>query len=273
MNRWNCIAVAALVVIAPAWADAPGKKVPFEIIKSKHIVVNVMVNGKGPYRLIFDTGAPTTLINNKVAKEAGLIDNKTKKPPIALFGTMGQFFAKSMELGDAKAENVAVTVADHPTVEAISKLFGPIEGIVGYSFFGNFHMTIDYQAQELTFAPGKHKVEDVMQAMMNTIMGKMNDRQKTVVLSAPALWGFHADKDGSDDEAGLVVRSVAKGGAAEAAGLQVNDRVLTIDGRWTDSVSELYDVVSRIKAGASVLVGVQRGSQELKLKLAPRAGY
>ena len=34
------------------------------------MVVNVKINGKGPYRLIFDTGAPFTLINNKIAKEA-----------------------------------------------------------------------------------------------------------------------------------------------------------------------------------------------------------
>ena len=39
--------------------DGPSAKpivVHFELLPTKHIVVNVKVNGKGPYRLIFDTG-------------------------------------------------------------------------------------------------------------------------------------------------------------------------------------------------------------------------
>lgn len=48
-------------------------KVPFEILKTGHIVVSVKVNEKGPYRLLFDTGAPVTLISSKVATEAKVI--------------------------------------------------------------------------------------------------------------------------------------------------------------------------------------------------------
>src|SRR5262249_457786 len=42
--------------------------VPFELLKTQHMVVEAKINGKGPYRLIFDTGAPVNLLNNKVAK-------------------------------------------------------------------------------------------------------------------------------------------------------------------------------------------------------------
>src|SRR5207244_3719890 len=62
--------------------------VPFEVLPSGHITVQVKVNGKGPYKLIFDTGAPITLMNNKVAKEAGLLKGVTR-PLISLFGAMG----------------------------------------------------------------------------------------------------------------------------------------------------------------------------------------
>ena len=42
---------------------SPAKKfsVPFELIKTQHMVVSIKVNGKGPYRLVFDTGAPDSL--------------------------------------------------------------------------------------------------------------------------------------------------------------------------------------------------------------------
>ena len=44
-------------------------------------------------------------------------------------------------------------VMDHPTVEAISKTVGPIDGIVGFPFFARYRMTLDYQAKKLTFVP------------------------------------------------------------------------------------------------------------------------
>ena len=53
---------------------AEPKKVKFDTLKTQHIVVEAKLNGKGPFRLIFDTGAPLMLINNKLAKEAGVID-------------------------------------------------------------------------------------------------------------------------------------------------------------------------------------------------------
>ena len=45
--------------------------VPFELLPSGHMTVMVKVNGKGPYRLIFDTGAPITLLNNKRGQGSG----------------------------------------------------------------------------------------------------------------------------------------------------------------------------------------------------------
>src|SRR5207248_8221 len=110
--------------------EAPAAKpvtVAFDLLKTGHMTVMVKVNGKGPYRLIFDTGAPITLLNNKIAREAGLL--KGMPPPLfSLFGSVGDVKVKSLEVGvgGQKAEDVAAVVMDHPTVEAISKAFGPI---------------------------------------------------------------------------------------------------------------------------------------------------
>ena len=55
--------------------DAPKPEtVKFDLVTSGHFIVKVKLNGHGPYNLIFDTGAPTSLITPKVAKEAGLTD-------------------------------------------------------------------------------------------------------------------------------------------------------------------------------------------------------
>src|SRR6266852_9448449 len=116
------LAVALVVVPVTAAAPVPGKMnkpvvVPFGILKTGHMTVMVKINGKGPYKLIFDTGAPITLLNNKVARESGLLKG-VKKPLFTFFGSMGDVKVKEIEVGGQKAENVVAVVMDHPTVEA-----------------------------------------------------------------------------------------------------------------------------------------------------------
>ena len=65
-------AIHLLCVIAAAPAPEKTTVVPFELLRSGHMAVQVKVNGQGPYRLIFDTGAPVTLLNNKIARAAGI---------------------------------------------------------------------------------------------------------------------------------------------------------------------------------------------------------
>src|SRR5476651_1685962 len=140
-----CAAVFFLPTLIHAQGEAksePAKKivVPFELIKTQHMVVNVKINGKGPYRLIFDTGAPDSLVSNKVYKEAGLVATGGGLP---IFGSRGNASIKEFEIGDLKAENVSAMVIDHPTVTAISGFVGPIEGIIGFTFYARYSMSID----------------------------------------------------------------------------------------------------------------------------------
>ncbi len=247
--------------------------VPFELLPTGHMTVMVKVNGKGPYKLIFDTGAPVTLLNNKVANEAGLLKG-VKKPPFALFGSMGEVKVGELQVGGQKAENVSAVVMDHPTVEAISKAMskaglGGIEGIVGFPFFARFTMTLDYQARTLTFVPNGFKPPDVMQAMMAAMVRAGN--QEPQVLSPAAQWGFQAT-EGNGEEPGVPIQSVLANSPAAAAGLKAGDRLLTVDGRWTDTLRDLYTTASHIKAGSTVPVTVKRDGKELTLKVKPAAG-
>src|SRR5205085_418034 len=101
-------------------ADDKPIVVPFELLKSRHMAIQVKINGKGPYRLIFDTGAPTNLLNNKIAKEAGLLA-KEDKPAMPLFATMGAKTIKKLEIGELVVEGMPTMVMDHPTVAAIAE--------------------------------------------------------------------------------------------------------------------------------------------------------
>ncbi len=260
---------------APAVADTPDPapvKVPFQLLRSQHMTVMVKVNGKGPYRLIFDTGAPVILLTNKLARDAGVFSKSQKTPPFAFFGSAGQFKIKSLELGGLKAENLSAIVMDHPTVAAMAKVLGPIEGIVGFSFFARYRMTIDYQAKELTFVPTNFQPPDLLARVTAMLLGAKQPAAKQLV--APAgQWGFRVGKDKSDENAGVVVEEVYADSPAARAGLQKGDRLLTLDSRWTDSVLDCYTAASHVRPGSTARLTVQRGGKETELTVHVQAGF
>ena len=270
------VCLVALFGALPLRAEDTAKNkpvvVPFELLKTKHIAVMVKVNGKGPYRLIFDTGAPVTLLDTKVGTESGLI-KKGKKPIFNLFNAAGQVKIDKLEVGDLAAEKIAAVVMDHPTVDAISKALGPIDGIVGLPFFGRYKMTIDYQKKELSFVPNGHEPPDAMEAMMATVMALMTrDKPPTKVLSAPSQWGLVIAKDDDDGEPGVTIKEVMPNGAAAKAGLKANDRLLTLDDRWTDSVADCYAAAGTVKPGGAVKLTIKRGGKEMELSITPAPG-
>jgi len=252
--------------------DGSAKKpvvVPFELLKTQHMTIQVKINGKGPYRLIFDTGAPVTLINNKVAKEAGVFPKDFRPPFFAFFGSMGQFKIKSLGVGDLKLENVDTMVMDHPTVAAISNALGPIEGIVGFNFFAKYSMTLDYQAKTMTFVPSTFQPPDMMENLMKILMAGNTTRK---VLAPAGLLGLKVSKDQGDAEPGVTVKTVFVGSPAAAAGIKAGDRMLTLDNRWTDTPSDCYAAASKVIPGTPVRARIVRDGKEVELKVELRPG-
>jgi membrane-associated protease RseP (regulator of RpoE activity) len=268
--RIASLVIAAFLVLPSARAEDPLKPVviPFELLKTGHMTVKVKVNDKGPYTLIFDTGAPINLFNNKIAKDADLLKG-VAKPPIAIFGSMGEVKVKMLEIGALKAEDLPGVVMDHPTVEAISKALGPIDGIIGFPFFARYKMTLDYQAKTMTLVPSGFKPPDVMKSMM---LALMTSDQGPRVLSPSAQWGIVPHKDAGDDDAGVTIKAVVPDSAAAKAGLKTGDRLLTLDGRWTDTLPDLYTAVSHVKAGTTATVVIKRDGKEMKLQVKPVSG-
>jgi hypothetical protein len=271
-------AVLALALVAPSLPAAGEKKpakavtVPFELLKSGHMAVQVKVNGKGPFKLIFDTGAPMSLVNNKLAREAGMLKGMPK-PLFTFFGSMGEAKIKTLDVGGAKEHDVPAIVMDHPTVEQISRALGTeISGLVGFPFFARFKMTIDYKAKTMTLVPSGYKPPDVMKAMNAALTGILFAGPQKKALAPEAQWGIAAGKEAGDDKDGVDVKDVVPGSAADRAGLKRGDRLLTLDGRWTDSLADLYDAAGYVKGGTTVKVRIQRGGKEMDLEVTPAKG-
>jgi len=276
--RTFVLTCALAALLAPA-ARADGKKmaakpvvVPFEMLDSGHMGVKVKVNGKGPYLLIFDTGAPISLVSTKLAKGSGL-DKGMAKSPLPFLPAIGDAKIKTLEVGGAKAEDVPAIVMDHPTVAAIAKHLGKdIQGIVGFPFFARFKMTLDYKAKTMTLAPSGYRPPDVMKAMNALMMSAIFGTQTAKVISPKAQWGLVASKEEGDEDDGVDVKAVVAGSAADKAGLKRGDRLLTLDGRWTDSLSDLHEAAGFVKPGTTVVVRVKRGGKEMDLKVTPAKG-
>jgi hypothetical protein len=258
----------------PAKAEPAEKPivVPFELLASRHMAIQVMINGKGPYRVIFDTGAPTNLINNKIAKAAGVV-GKNDTGGFMFGASMGAKTIKTFEIGAVKLSGMPTMVMDHPTVAAIAEAVGPVEGLIGYPFFARYKMTIDYQKKEMTLTPNGHEPGDAMQGLMNKLMsGSSGKKQEPTVLAPAGVWGFTVGKSKEDESAGVVVTEVLQGGAAATGGLWIGDRLLTLDGRWTDSVADTFLAAGTIKPGKQAVLVVKRDGKEIKLIVTPAKG-
>jgi hypothetical protein len=264
-------ATLVLLSVLPVRADEVSPRpvaVPFELLTTRHMAVQIKINGKGPYRVIFDTGAPVLLINNRIAKESGVLPKKFEPPPIQLFGTAGEFKIKTLQLGDLKAKDVPAIVMDHPTLELAAKVLGPLDGIVGFPFFARYRMTIDYQAKEMTFVSNGFKPPEVMEAMM----ARMFSGETRTVVDPAAQWGLVVHKERGDEEPGVTIKMVVSGSAAAEAGLRTGDRLLTLDGRWTDSVTDCYAAARHVKPGTAARVTLKRAGEELERTVTPRSG-
>jgi hypothetical protein len=267
-----------LLLLLPLAASRPSARpqaaepvtVPFERLKTGHMVVSVKLNGKGPYRVLFDTGAPVTVIGTNIARESGVLAKDAKQPAFGLFGVMGQHPIRVLELGGLKAEKVPAIVLDHPAVAALAKNDGPLDGILGYPFFARYRMTLDYQAKTLTFRPGDYEPEDILESLTKTLASGKKPAPR--IVAPAALWGFTAGKKVDDDAAGVTVEKVLDGTPAASSGLEAGDRLLTLDGRWTDSVADVYIATAAVKPGTAVTALVLRKGKEQKLTITPKSG-
>jgi membrane-associated protease RseP (regulator of RpoE activity) len=248
----------ALLFVALLLQDKKAEQVDLEVLKSKHVAVQVKVNGKGPFRLIFDTGAPVTLVSNRLAKAAEL------KSSGGFMGMGATATADTFEVGSVKAEKIALTVMDHPTVKILEAACGELDGIVGMNFFGRYNTVIDYQAAKLTFTPSDHRPVDVMQKLQSKLMGGRG-KEKQVTPRSVVLGLTLGDEEPS-------VQAVAPGSAAAEAGLKPGDKITLYDGRWVTTSADVFEIATLVPAGEAVPMKVIREGKEIEVTIKARKG-
>jgi len=252
-----------------AKADKPAR-VSFSMLPSNHMLVRAMLNGKGPYRLIFDLGAPITLLSNRAAESSGTV--KDDAPRSFLFSMRGEAEVAEMRVGELTAKKLPVVVFDHPALKVLGEILGqPVDGIIGFTFFARYKTTIDYQINEMTFQPVDFEVRDLMRELPDRLAGPKTVRR--TVTAPGGLWGIRLGPvEGGVSSPGTPIAEVLGDSPAQAAGLKAGDVLTTIDGRWTTSPGDVYEAAAAVPAGRSVPVGVLRDGQERVIELRPADG-
>ena len=70
----------------------------------------------------------------------------------------------------------------------------------------------------------------------------------------------------------MTIKQVLPASAAARAGLKAGDRLLTLDDRWTDSVSDCYAATTDVKPGTAISIKIRRDKNELELIVTPQLG-
>jgi hypothetical protein len=116
--------------------------VPFELWRN-HIYISAWINGRGPFRFIFDSGAGGTAINRKLVNDMGLARLGTSE-------ARGVGGADSSEVYQIDTVNVAGILLmgfpgssiDFTQLESVAET--RIDGIIGYDLLNRFAITVNY---------------------------------------------------------------------------------------------------------------------------------
>ena len=267
-----CGVLGFVVLGAADRAEKGSGRVPFEMLDSNHMAVNVKINGKGPYRLIFDVGAPVTLVGTRAAESSGLIKKGQAKSfflPVPIEAKVN-----ALGVGDLTAKDVPVIVMDHPVLKALGGFFSrPLDGILGFTFFARYRMTIDYQAREMSFEPVDYEIKDLMKTLPERLAGPKDGKE--IILAPGGLWGLTLEGAAGNSKpgSGVTVAKVSPGSPADAAGLKPGDILTTLDGRWTTTVADAYAAAAGVEPGKAVEVVVVRDGKDVTLTVAPKPGF
>jgi len=124
-------------------------------LHENHVYLDVMLNGKGPYHFIFDTGG-SNVVDAAVAKEIGAFGTGNAQGSGVGSQTESLSFANvaKLQVGDAVLTNQLFAVA--PTRQGFGVSAGrPVDGLIGWEVLARYITTFDYTNRQVTLSmPG-----------------------------------------------------------------------------------------------------------------------
>jgi hypothetical protein len=232
----RCWLAVALLCCAPAVVPAQQTHtVKFRISSTGHQIVQGTVNGKGPYEMVFDTGANSTALNP------------------AVFGPGGNIV---LALGELKC-NLTVRGHEHSQLKSMKQLrpdMANVEALLGVDFYARYRVTIDYQKREMTFRPNGFDPGDTFGKFVARAQGARYEKNPPP--RAIALGLLVADPP--QGARGARVTAVLGNSAAERAGFKTGDSIVGIEQWWVEDAQDLYAHAPLFNPNTTLKFHIQR---------------
>lgn len=148
----RAIIAAIIVWLAGALganAQAPLAVVPYKVTSEGSIAIDVMVEGKGPYLFILDTGATLSLVFENFARAAN--PPRAEGPSLRILSISGARLFEPYLIGELKAgvvlarAHAGVVLPDWDAPRATPA------GIIGLDILENFAVAVDHAAKTIAF--------------------------------------------------------------------------------------------------------------------------
>lgn len=122
-----------------------------------HVYVDVMLNGKGPFHFILDTGG-ANVIDPSVVKELGVVSGGSSQVTGVGSVSSESSFAvvKRLQIGNALITHQVFIVL--PIARSLGMAHGmPMDGVIGYEVLSRFVTTFEYSNKKVVFhMPGSY---------------------------------------------------------------------------------------------------------------------
>jgi hypothetical protein len=122
------------------------------------ILVPIMVNDRGPFRFVLDTGANRTVLTPRLVETLGLPISHDSQ--VTMSGVTGSASVPTVAVGVVKAGDIALTGQQLPVADSLSP---DVDGILGVDALGDTRVIVDFLANKIQIRKAHH--EGVMDGM------------------------------------------------------------------------------------------------------------
>jgi len=150
------LAFAPSIANAQSVAPVDGDKAAEEAAKiaaasdeAQHLTIGVMIEGKGPFKFVVDTGADRSVIADDVAVALGLI----RSTAVLVEGVVVTVQAQTVKIKNIAFGPVSI---DHLVVPVLPRSSLQADGYLGLDAIDGYRVTFDFKNKALLVGPPRH---------------------------------------------------------------------------------------------------------------------
>ena len=121
-------------------------------LSSQRPIVKLIINGKGPYKFIFDTGSSGSVIDEKLANELSL--EVVGEDPLQTPGSDNKVISKRVKVPGVTFSGTNISHDTIMNTFAMREML-PVDGVLSMNFLAEYLITIDYSNSKLILTPAE----------------------------------------------------------------------------------------------------------------------